>query len=154
MTSLTFCQALVDEGAYLTELSLRSKSFWGYSSVYVEQCRQYLTIDNNYINSWPVIVLKLNTAIIGFYALRDINNEHRLDKLWLEPSYIRQGYGTSALQHAFHTVKLLGWDHFFVVSEPKAVPFYKKFGGTVVGEIQSMFKSDLQLPHLKFTLRN
>ena len=154
MISILFRSAYSQEGPMLTELSLRSKSYWRYSKEYLEKCRFHLTIDEEYIRHWPVVVIEAQAAqMIGYYSLKVIEGENRLDNLWLDLPYIGKGFGKLALQHAIERAKDLGWDHFFLASEPMAVPFYAKFGGSYVGDVQSKLDVNLKLPHIKFTIK-
>ena len=152
MKSISFRVARAHEGPILSELSLRSKSFWRYSKDYLEKCRPHLTIDEDYIRQWPVIVIESTekTKIIGYYSLKIIDGEKRLDNLWLDLPYIGKGFGGQAIQHAIERAKRLGWDHFFLASEPGAILFYTKFGGMHVGDVQSKLATSLKLPHIKF----
>jgi GNAT superfamily N-acetyltransferase len=156
MREIIFRKAHAHEGELLTELSLRSKSFWKYSQEFLEKCRPLLTIDQSYIENWPVIVLvNPNNAqgeILGYYSLKVVGSENRLDNLWLDLPFIRKGFGSVAIEHAKKEARLLGWDHFYLASEPLAVAFYEKYGGKMIGLIQSKLDENLQLPHIKFTI--
>lgn len=156
MDDIIFRKAYPDEGPLLTELSLRSKSFWQYTPEFLEKCRPHLEIDEAYILHWPVIVLsgteQSRSKIIGYYSLKIIGSEKRLDNLWLDLPFIGKGYGRLAMEHSKEVARQLGWDHFYLASEPNAVPFYKKLGGTLVGRVQSKLDEKLKLPHMKFSL--
>lgn len=94
MDDIIFRKANPNEGPLLTELSLRSKSFWQYSPEFLERCRPHLEIDETYILTWPVIVLsktdEIANNIIGYYSLKIIGSEKRLDNLWLDiPSLVK-----------------------------------------------------------------
>ncbi|OPZ23385.1 MAG: Acetyltransferase (GNAT) family protein [bacterium ADurb.BinA186] len=150
MTTTTFRAATSGEGPALTDLALRSKSFWHYPQDYLDKCRPFLTIDERYIHEWPVVVIENSGQIIGFFSLKIISGEKRLDNLWIDCPYIGKGFGELAIKTAIEKAKALGWTHFYLASEPKAVSFYEKYGGTVVGQIQSRLIKDLILPHIKF----
>jgi hypothetical protein len=47
-----------------------------------------------------VYVLVKDEVIIGFYSLKTINGENRLDNLWIEPNHIKNGYGKSLFEHS------------------------------------------------------
>ena len=153
-SKLILRKAKLDEGPQLTDLCLRSKSHWGYSQEFLERCRPFLTITNEYIHSWPVIVAERDFQILGFYSLRNVSSENRLDNLWVDQPFIGQGLGKKLIQDSFVTAKKLGWDEYFLASEPKAISFYGKFGGKVIGQIQSRLESNLFLPHIQIKFNN
>lgn len=152
MSAIIFRKASVDEGPILSELSLRSKSFWKYSPEFLATCRPHLIIDEEYIHNWPVIILEVAHAILGYYSLKVVGFEQRLDNLWLDLEYIGKGFGTLAITHAKEQARIIGWDHFYLASEPGAVAFYAKNGGKLVGYVPSKLDENLKLPHIKFTL--
>ena len=117
----TIRKALVSESQYLWDLALRSKAHWGYSPEFIEQCRPHIKIDPEYVENWPVVLLEEDGEIKGFYSLKAIRGENRLDNLWIDPKFIKYGYGKKLLIHAMETAKGLGWDHFTLASEPNAV---------------------------------
>lgn len=140
------------EEACLSDLAIRSKGYWGYSSDFLEQCRPHIKIDTNYIKDWPVHVLEKDGTVVGFYSLKTINGENRLDNLWIEPCFINHGFGKQLFAHAIVNAKSLGWESFRLAGEPAAVPFYKKMGANLIGQIQSRLRNDLFLPHMELIL--
>jgi GNAT superfamily N-acetyltransferase len=145
-------QALVSEANDLCNLAIRSKAIWGYEEEFLQQCRQWIKIDKEYIEKWPVVVLEKNNEIKGFYSLKKINEENRLDNLWIEPKFVRCGYGQILFQDAIEVARTLKWNHFRLAGEPKAVVFYKKMGARLIGSVQSRLKADLFLPHMEYDL--
>ncbi|OUR96911.1 hypothetical protein A9Q84_11285 [Halobacteriovorax marinus] len=143
--------AKLSEAKFLSELELRSKSYWGYSKEFIEACRAYLFIDDDYISNWPVIVAEHDKNIIGFLSLKTVDSENRLDNLWIEPKFINCGYGRRLFEQGIVEAKALGWESFRLAAEPGAVAFYEKMGAVVIGKVQSRLKKDLFLPHMELT---
>jgi len=137
------------EEVYLSDLAIRSKAYWGYSLEFLDACRPHIKIDSAYIKDWPVEVLEKDGIIIGFYSLKKINNENRLDNLWIEPNFVKNGFGKILFTHAISRAKALGWDSFRLAGEPGAVVFYEKMGVKLIGQVQSRLRSDLLLPHME-----
>lgn len=54
------------------------------------------------------------------------------------------------LLDALDKSKTLGWTEIYLASEPGAVSFYEKFGGIVIGKVQSRLNPKLFLPHIEF----
>ena len=142
-------KAKAEEAIFLSNLALRSKSYWGYSEEFIEACRPHIYVDKEYIEKWPVVVAELNNNIIGFFSLKQIDSENRLDNLWIEPKFIKCGYGKILFSESIKHAKDLGWNYFRLAGEPDAVTFYEKMGATLIGEIQSRLRDDLFLPHME-----
>jgi hypothetical protein len=52
-------------------------------------------------------------------------------------------------KEAIKSAKELEWDYFRLAGEQGAIPFYKKMGATLIGEIKSRLRADLFLPHME-----
>jgi GNAT superfamily N-acetyltransferase len=141
--------AQLGEEDFRSSLAIRSKGYWGYSIEFLDACRPHIKIDAAYIKEWPVQVLDSDGTIIGFYSLKVINGEKRLDNLWIEPSFIKHGFGKMLFAHAVLEAKKLGWSSFRLAGEPAAVPFYERMGAKLIGQIQSRLRTDLFLPHME-----
>ncbi len=137
---------------FISDLAIRSKGYWGYSSDFLEQCRPRIRIDQEYFNAWPVKVFIEDNIIKGFYSLKVVKGENRLDNLWVEPDFIKQGIGKKLFLHAKEQAKEMGWVYFCLAGEEKAVNFYEKMGCKRIGNVQSKLREDLFLPHLEIKL--
>ena len=144
--------AETSEGPFLSKLALRSKSLHGYGNEYIEKCRPALTIDDEYINEWPVMVVEENDLIAGFFALKTINGENRLDHLWLEPSCTGKGIGRKVFARIVELAESKGWNSFRIVADPRSKGFYTKMGAVDIGMTQSRIAPDIQLPHMEFII--
>lgn len=146
-------KAEVGEGDKLTDLALRSKSYWNYSPEYLSKCRPALLVDDDYIRGWSVMVLEIDsTNVVGFYSLKPVDGENRLDNLWIDLPYIGRGFGKILLFDAFQKATEIGWKRLRLAADPGAQKFYEKFGGRLIGKVQSRIKPDLFLPHIEFEL--
>lgn len=141
-----------EEAEHLSNLALRSKAIWGYSQEFIEACRPHIYVDSSYIQNWPVRVLELENQIIGFYSLKTIGEEPRLDNLWIEPEHIQSGFGRILFRDSVLVANKLGWEFFRLAGEPDAVAFYEKMGAVLIGEVQSRLRQDLFLPHMQMNL--
>ncbi|MCA9487100.1 MAG: GNAT family N-acetyltransferase [Nanoarchaeota archaeon] len=144
--------AFKNEGGKLSELALRSKSIWGYDDSFIEACRPHIKVDEKYIQKWPVVVIEKDSELLGFYSLKEIGNEKRLDNLWIEPRYVRSGFGRVLFENAIERAKELNWSYFRLAGEPDAIPFYEKMGAKLIGKVQSRLGEDLFLPHMEFLI--
>ncbi len=149
---VTSRRAKTEESKFLSELALRSKAFWPYHPDYLVKCVDALALTEKDIAEWPVYVAEFREEVVGFFALKHISNEDRLDHLWIDPRFIRKGIGRFLFLKAIEEAKNLGWLKFRIAAEPYALDFYSKMGTVHIGEIQSRIKPDLFLPHLEFIL--
>lgn len=147
-------QARLDEKNLLTNLTLESKSYWGYSSAFLEKCRPHLTMTEDYIKNWPVKVFEKNGEVIAYFSLKKIGEENRLDNLWVRPKYIKSGIGKVLFKEAISVAKEIGWTFFTLVGEEKAIGFYEKQGARLIGKIQSRLGEDIFLPHMKYVFKS
>ena len=113
----------------LTDLTIRSKSYWDYPKEQIEEWMPELRITVDYIKSNVLYKLVEHGRIIGYYALEDLEmNGVLLDNLFIEPDRIGQGCGNLLIQHAFKTAKDLGYAKMIVESDPHATHFYIRKG--------------------------
>ncbi|MCB0422346.1 MAG: GNAT family N-acetyltransferase [Bdellovibrionales bacterium] len=145
-------QAHIHEGNFLSELTLESKAYWGYSKDFLEKCRPHLKVTQKDIAQWPVKVLERDHEILGYFSLKTIDAENRLDNLWLLPKFIGKGFGRLLFLDAIQEAKQLEWKFFRLASEKNAIGFYKKLGAQLIGEIPSRLGNDIFLPHMEYIL--
>lgn len=147
--ALNIRAAKESESIFLSGLAMRSKSFWPYPPDYLEKCISVLKVTPEDIRNWPVAVAELNGEAIGFYGLKPVSGENRLDHLWIDPRLIGKRFGISLFQEAVLAAKRIGWNQFRIAADPYAEPFYLKMGAKNIGTVQSRIKPDLFLPHME-----
>ena len=82
-------QALPREVEYLSGLAFRSKSYWGYSDRFMQECLEELTVDAYYIENNPTFVIEEAGNTVGFYSLEHISaSEVELSLLFVDPAFI------------------------------------------------------------------
>jgi GrpB-like predicted nucleotidyltransferase (UPF0157 family)/GNAT superfamily N-acetyltransferase len=138
----------------LSMIALKSKAHWPYPKDYLDQCVEALRITPEYISTWPVFKAIIEKTTVGFFTLKIINNENRLDNLWILPDFIGKKIGTQLFNHAISEAKKLNWTYFRLAADPYATSFYEKLGVVQIGTVQSRIKSDLFLPHMEFKIKN
>ena len=146
-------RARADEAQELSTLAMRSKAHWPYPKDYLEKCVDALRIDPSYIEQWPVFVAEEAKQVVGFFALKIIGKEPRLDHLWILPEFIGKSIGSRLLAMSVEEARKLGWTEFWLAADPYAIKFYEKFGAVQFGTVQSRIKPDLFLPHMKLDLK-
>ncbi len=116
----------------LTQITLASKAYWGYSENWMTAWSRLLKIGPEYIENNEVYKLNLAGATTGWYALVIQPPTGVLDHLWIRPEHIGKGLGRTLFRHALliareHEVKKLE-----IESDPHAVGFYTKMGAQYV----------------------
>lgn len=147
--------ALPSDSDCLTEIAIRSKSYWGYSSDFIDLCREELSVSANNIldDSYRYNVLELDSSIVGFYALEKISKFiMELDALFVEQKFMGKGVGKSLILHAKKCAQNLGAKTIVIQSDPNAVGFYLATGAILTGEQESLSIAGRFLPMLAINL--
>ena len=124
------------EAEALSTLALRSKAHWGYSSAFMEACRDELTYraDDIASASFRFVVAEVDAAIVGFYALERLSAEEvELEALFVEPSHIGCGWGRALITHARQEAAKWGASTMTIQGDPHAEAFYRAAGGVRTG---------------------
>jgi GNAT superfamily N-acetyltransferase len=145
-------EAREEEAETLSDISLRSKGYWGYPHEMLEAWRPDLTLTRDYIRRNPVRCVLLEDRLVGFYALKT-GDEHYLDHLWLVPEAIGQGIGRLAFEHAVRLAHELGMQSFVIISDVHAEGFYLKMNARKIGEFFSP-QQNRMLPKMLFRISN
>lgn len=152
MEKIIIRPARFEEANFLTDLTLRSKSYWGYSQEFLDKCRPHLIITDSYIQDWPFGILEVKGKICGYFSLKTIDGEHRLDNLWIEPDEVRKGYGSLLIEKAMEKAKELGWNSIRMAVDKYGVGFYEKHGGKIIGKVQSRLGNEIFLNHMEIMI--
>jgi len=144
--------ARADEAEALTDLSLRSKAFWGYDAAFLARCRAVMTVKARGIEAQPHYVADFAGRIAGFYGFEPEAAGIGLDYLFVEPDLVGRGIGRALWRHAVATARALGHPALIVVGDPNAEGFYLKMGCRRIGTRPSELEAGRQLPLLRFAL--
>lgn len=144
--------ARADEAELLTDLSLRSKAFWGYDAGFLARCRAVMTVTARNIKSHPHYVAELDGRVVGFYGFEPEIDGLGLDYLFVEADLVGRGIGRALWRHAVDTARGLGHAALIVVSDPNAEGFYLKMDCQRIGTRPSELENGRQLPLLRLAL--
>ncbi len=145
-------KAELDDHEILTDITRKSKKYWGYSDVQMRKWTDLLTITTEYIALNTVYKLLVDNSIIGYYSYFSLDeNTIRLDNLFVLPDYIGCGIGKVLMTDFLDKIKVKQAHRIILDSDPNAASFYEKFGFIQVGKIQSSI-SDRFLPIMELTL--
>lgn len=78
----------------LTDITKKSKAYWGYSAEQIEAWSKLLTITEEYIETKSVYKLVIENKVAGYYAFfYEDDQTIKLDNLFILPEYIGKGFG-------------------------------------------------------------
>ncbi|MBO1264927.1 GNAT family N-acetyltransferase [Proteiniclasticum sp. SCR006] len=148
----TIVSASPKDADLLAALEVRSESYWGYSSEFMEKFKQIYLITEEFIADHPTYMLKDNETIIGFYGILQGDRENSLEYLFIEPAYIGKGYGRILWNHALSECRKLGINEFTIITSPDARGFYFRLGATIFTEVDSQIADGKKTPKLIYRL--
>jgi GNAT superfamily N-acetyltransferase len=147
-------RARPDEADMLTDVSRRSKAYWGYSSEFMVAVMPILIVPAERIAQHPAYVAEDAQGIAGFYELIATEDPRTgwLESLFVEPRAIGQGCGKYLWQHALSIAREKGYTRIELESDPNAENFYRKMGAYVIGANQSTVTPGRKLPVMRCDL--
>jgi N-acetylglutamate synthase-like GNAT family acetyltransferase len=148
--------ARASEARLISDLALRSKAHWGYSTEFMEAVRAELSYNEKQIQSEQARFFVLDQAgsAVGFYALaHQSGTDIELDALFVEPEYIGKGFGRVLIEHAKATAAKMGGTRLIIQGDPNAERFYLAAGGVVTGTRESSSIPGRFLPTFAIDLR-
>jgi len=144
---MLFRNAVPNEADILTQLTLESKRYWGYSEEFVMDWAKYLNMQAEYIEKNMVVVAEENGEICGYVSIIEEQQSHIvtigehtisggffLDNLFIHPSYICKGLGKRLLTIAFEYCAEKKIHLLHLYSDVNAKGFYEKMRALYVGE--------------------
>lgn len=135
-------KAKIEDHIRLTEITKKSKAYWGYSDEQMKKWSNNLTITIDYIKTNPVFNLVDENQIVGYYSyLRLENNQVKLDNLFILPEYIGKGFGSFLMNDFLEIMRNEKCQKIILDSEPNAEQFYQKIGFTKIGEFETSIKN-------------
>lgn len=126
----------------LTEITKKSKAYWGYSEEQILKWSNNLTITQDYLKDNDVFKLINGNKIVGYYSY--IIEEEKnviLDNLFVLPEYIGKGFGKYLMTDFLNRMKEIKIEKITLDSEPNAELFYSKMGFVKIGEFETSIKN-------------
>lgn len=145
-------KANTDDHKILTEITKKSKAYWGYSNEQMEEWSDLLTIKEEYIKNNEVYKLLINNSTVAYYSYFSINaNTLKLDNLFVLPDEIGKGYGKLLMNDFISKIKQSEKTKIILDADPNAQKFYESFGFSKIGQIETSIK-DRFLPIMELQL--
>jgi GNAT superfamily N-acetyltransferase len=132
--------ARIEEAPALSELCIRSKGAWGYDAAFMALARAVLQVNPGQIaagNVW--VATGVDGEVTGMVALgpSEQRNTLDLDKLFVEPQYIRTGVGRALIAHAIDEARRRDAKRLTILADPNAAGFYERIGARWIGKAPS-----------------
>ena len=144
---MKFRKASLIDLSKLNEISLSSKRYWGYPEKWIEHWADDLTITEKHLHDQKIIVLELESLVIGYCSIADQGNHYEVMHLWVIPEYIGNGYGKALLMEALHNYIVVN-KPILVTADPNSEAFYQKQGFVTFQKVES-FPPGRFLPLMK-----
>jgi N-acetylglutamate synthase-like GNAT family acetyltransferase len=141
-----------DEAAILTELCLRSKAVWGYDREFMRACREELTLTPATMRLSYVKVAEVDGCTVGLAQVVVTDDVAELDKLFIEPGWLRSGVGRALLDWAKNTAREAGASTLVIDADPCAADFYRQMGAVDEGSVPSGSIPGRFIPRLRLQL--
>lgn len=125
----------------LTEITKKSKAYWGYSEEQILKWNNNLTISKEYINKNQVFKLLNDNKIIGYYSYIIEEKKIKLDNLFILPEHIGKGFGKFLINDFLKRMREEKFKRIILNSEPNAEKFYLKVGFKKIGEFETSIKN-------------
>ena len=137
----------------LTEITKKSKAFWGYSKEQMILWNDALTISEDQIESQFIYKLAHENQIIGYYSYYfETEKIIKLDNLFLLPEFIGKGIGNQLMTDFLNRIKeITTINKVLLDADPNAEKFYQKFGFNTIGQLETSIKNRF-LPQMELNL--
>ena len=150
---MTIEKAINTDHQILTQITRKSKAFWGYSDEQIEIWSEFLTVTSIYIDTNPVYKLAVENQIVCYYSfLNQDEKTAKLDNLFVLPEFIGKGFGRKLMEHFLFSLSKTNINKIILHSEPNAEQFYAKLGFIKTGQIETSIK-DRYMPIMELELK-
>ena len=151
-------QAKISDFEFLTDLTFKSKDYWGYPDAFFEVWSNELKITAEYIDKTDVFIYEKGDFIVGYYSIIELKDDIEvsdvtiskgfwLEHMFIDPKSIGEGIGTKLFHHLQRRCSAKNIARLGILSDPNAIGFYEKMGCMYVGEYPSTIKNRTT-PHL------
>ena len=145
--------AQTEDHLKLTEITGKSKSYWGYSAEQLMLWNTDLTITASYIAENTVVKAVINKNIVAYYSLlKPQDGKIKLDNLFVLPAYMGRGIGSKLLTNALQVVVKLNCNEMWLEADPNSEDFYARHNFMTIGQKESSIPNRY-LPVMCITLK-
>lgn len=141
-----------EDSPVLSRIARAAKAHWGYSRELMRLWNEDLTVTPGFVREHTVVCALHGARIVGFYGVTGEGETRELEHMWVDPRHMGRGVGRMLLEHALESLRGTGCLRLEIVSDPNAVPFYRRLGGVRIGEVPSI-PAGRTLPLLELRVR-
>lgn len=152
MSNVTLRPPVESECAALSALCLRSKAVWGYDEAFLEACREELAIRPSDCAAGLLQIAEVEGAVAGVVQLTLGEGDAHLDKLFIDPAFMKHGLGRKLMDWATAKAREAGARRLIIDADPDAAGFYRRMGAVDIGETPSGSIPGRFLPRLALDL--
>lgn len=151
---MTIEKAITSDHQILTDITKKSKAYWGYSDEQIENWSRFLTVTPVYIDANVVYKLTIENKLAAYYSfLYEDEKTIKLDNLFVLPEYIGKGFGKILMRHFLLEIDKTSVTKIILNSEPNAELFYAKLGFVKTGQIETSIK-DRFMPIMELNIKS
>jgi GNAT superfamily N-acetyltransferase len=114
----------------LREIFAAAKGSWGYDAALVQEAAADLDVSADALRTREVFVAEVAGRPVGFASLIPGPDAWLLADLWVDPAWMGRGIGRLLFTHAASRAREAGASRLEWESDPNAVGFYEKMGGS------------------------
>lgn len=134
--------ATPEDHQVLTDLTIKSKSYWDYSSEQIKEWLPDLTISPDYIAQNGVFKLIQDEQVIAYYSYYYVKKEEVfLDNFFISPEFIGKGFGRMLMDHLLKHAATENIKSVEGYADPNAELFYAKFGFETIRRMPTSIKN-------------
>lgn len=152
MSNVSLRPPVESECAALSALCLRSKAVWGYDEAFLQACRQELSIRPSDLAAGLLQVAEVEGEVAGVVQLTLAKGDAHLDKLFIDPAFLKHGLGRKLIGWAVTRARAAGADRLVIDADPDAAGFYRRMGAVDIGRTPSGSIPGRFLPRLALDL--
>lgn len=135
-------KAHIEDHLALSNVTKKSKAYWGYSPQQMQLWDDELTVTPNDFDRMYFYKLMQGKHIIGYYAYDDQSaSSVKLESLFILPDFIGLGLGKLLLSDLIDRLQSNGCHKIVLEADPHAENFYLKHGFSVVGHKETSIKN-------------
>lgn len=142
----------LDELPALSQLCLRSKSYWGYDADFMKACEDELTLHKDALDH-PIVLADTPSGIAGVAQLMHEDADMDLALLYVDPAHMGRGIGQVLFDWCVTTGQSMQADRLLIEADPNAAAFYEHMGAKLIGNAPSGSIPGRRLPLLALDLR-
>jgi GNAT superfamily N-acetyltransferase len=124
----------------LTRIAFSAKRHRGYPERWIQRWKRLLTLTPAYVRTHPTYAVRNGSEIVGFASMSVVGGEATLDHIWVSPSAMAKGIGSSLFRHCEKEATKSGASILKVESDPHAEGFYHSMDAATVGRRSASMK--------------